>query len=44
MGTSVSPCTQVDAIRSGAFGTFMDFAKRYCNARRLPWVGFRVRV
>ena len=27
----------MDAIRTGAFGTFTDFAKRYCNARRLPW-------
>ena len=29
--------TQMDALRPGSLGTFTDFAKRYCNARRLPW-------
>ena len=29
--------TQLDALKPGSFGTFNDFAKRYCDARRLPW-------
>ena len=28
---------QLDAIKPGGFGSFSDFARRYCDAKRLPW-------